>query len=165
VDGIIVDIMPTDAEILGFSNRWYAGALQTARPYLLPPGPTEPTEAADAGVNRAAVNFTLPTIRLVTSFYFLATKLEAFANRGGSDIYASHDLEDIVTLVDGRPSLGEEIRSEAPDSVRAFIATTFRQLLDRPGFEEAVEGHLLPEARERLPLVLRLMEKIAELRE
>jgi hypothetical protein len=31
----------------------------------------------------------------------VATKLEAFLKRGGGDYIASHDLEDIVTVVDG----------------------------------------------------------------
>jgi len=33
-------------------------------------------------------------IRCITTPYFVATKLEAFHTRGGSDYFASHDLED-----------------------------------------------------------------------
>ncbi len=29
-DDLIVDVMPTDATVLGFSNRWYRGAIETA---------------------------------------------------------------------------------------------------------------------------------------
>lgn len=39
---------------------------------------------------------------------FIATKLEAFADRGGGDFLASHDLEDITTVTDGRPELTDE---------------------------------------------------------
>jgi hypothetical protein len=36
---------------------------------------------------------------------FVATKFEAFHGRGNNDHLASHDLEDIITVVDGRPEL------------------------------------------------------------
>lgn len=34
---LAVDVMPTDARVLGFSNDWYAHALETARLIELPP--------------------------------------------------------------------------------------------------------------------------------
>lgn len=50
------------------------------------------------------------TIKLIRAPYFLATKLEAFAGRGEGDFQASHDLEDLVTVLDGRAGLLEEVR-------------------------------------------------------
>jgi len=41
---------------------------------------------------------------MVTGLYFLATKFAAFDGRGKGDYMASHDLEDIVAVVDGVPS-------------------------------------------------------------
>ena len=41
----------------------------------------------------------------------LCTKLVAFADRGHNDYYGSHDLEDIITLVDGRDSILAECQS------------------------------------------------------
>ena len=73
---MVVDVMPTDAQVLGFSNRWYPAALATA----------ELRRVVDRDV------------RLVTPVFFLATKLEAYRGRGGGDVSASHDLEDIVTV-------------------------------------------------------------------
>ena len=35
LDGLRVDIMPDDESILGFSNRWYRDAVQTAESYCL----------------------------------------------------------------------------------------------------------------------------------
>jgi hypothetical protein len=58
VAGIQVDVMPTDPQILGFSNRWYAPAVQTAETHPLDDVP----------------------VRVVTAPYFVATKLEAFAD-------------------------------------------------------------------------------------
>jgi hypothetical protein len=82
IDGIAVDVMPTDEEILGFSNQWYPQALRLATTM----------EIAEK-----------MAIRVVTGPYFLATKIEAFYSRGKGDFIASHDMEDIVTLLDGRP--------------------------------------------------------------
>ena len=84
VDRIKVDVMPTQEEILGFSNRWYLPAIKEAVPVLL---------KGDL------------TIRLVTPPYFLATKIEAFKGRGNDDYMASHDMEDLVTVLDGRSEI------------------------------------------------------------
>jgi hypothetical protein len=48
---------------------------------------------------------------VVTGPFFLATKIEAFYNRGKGDFMVSHDMEDMVTLLDGRPELAEEVRT------------------------------------------------------
>jgi hypothetical protein len=45
-------------------------------------------------------------IRVVTAPYFIATKLEAYKGRGKGDFVGSHDLEDLVSVVDGRENLG-----------------------------------------------------------
>lgn len=113
-----VDFMPDDESILGFSNRWYAAALQDARDYTL----------------RDDL-----TIRLLAPPYFVATKLEAYRGRGKNDPLASHDLEDILNLVDGREELVDEIAA-AEHGVRDYIADQFTALLAHPGFEYAVQG-------------------------
>jgi hypothetical protein len=123
------------------------------------------------GAMRAAISCQLPTvsqeeaprIRLITAPYFLATKLEAFAGRGEDDIWGSHDLEDVVTLIDGRPEIFEEVSTKTLEDVRQFIAQTFGVLLKRPGFEEAVEGHLPADARNRLGIVMDRMRRIASI--
>lgn len=40
--------------------------------------------------------------------YFLATKIEAFKGRGRRDFWASHDLEDLIFVIDGRSTIVEE---------------------------------------------------------
>jgi hypothetical protein len=45
-----------------------------------------------------------------TSPYLLATKLEAFRGRGDGDFAGSTDIEDIILIIDGRPSVLEEVR-------------------------------------------------------
>ena len=78
---LVLDVMPLDENVLGYSNRWYPQVLATAGPKTLPSG---------------------KTIRLVTAPFFLGTKIEAFRGRGEGDYWASHDLEDFVAVVDGR---------------------------------------------------------------
>lgn len=143
VDGIITDIMPTREEILGFSNRWYKDAIRNAR--------------------RIPLSSDL-VIRAVNGPHFLATKLEAFNGRGGGDYRASHDLEDIITVVEGRGELLEEIQ-EAGKALRTFLAKSFSQLLESSDFRESVAGHLAPDpaSQARLPNVTNRLEQITQL--
>jgi hypothetical protein len=72
-----------------------------------------------------------PPNRVVTASYILATKLEAFAGRGGDDYLASPDLEDIVTLVDGRAQIIREVMRADAD-LWQFLAKRFSTLLATP---------------------------------
>ena len=117
---LIVDVMPTDAAVLGFSNRWYPAAIETAQ------------------VLRIAGH----DVRIVTPGLFVATKLEAFHGRGGDDLVASHDLEDIIAVVDGRAEIVDDVAAAA-DDVRAYIGAEIRALLDNRDFTEALAGFLL----------------------
>jgi hypothetical protein len=118
----VVDVMPTDAAVLGFSNRWYPTAIETAQTFHI------------AGHD----------VRVVTPALFIATKLEAFHGRGGDDVFASHDLEDIIAVVDGRPEIVNESPPRAAD-VRGYIGAEMRALLDNRDFTEALAGLLLPD--------------------
>ena len=124
VDDVKVDVMPTKEDILGFSNRWY-----------LP--------AAIRNAVRIEIEKEL-TIQLVTPPYFLATKIEAFKGRGGGDYRANHDMEDIITVVDGRPEIVSEIIT-SPDSLKNYLSESFRAFLANGEFLEAIPGHLLPD--------------------
>ena len=128
---LIVDVMPTDVTVLGFSNRWYPAAIETAQTFHI------------AGHD----------VRVVTPALFIATKLEAFHGRGGDDVVASHDLEDIIAVVDGRPEIVGDVAA-ASDDVRAYVGGEIRTLLDNRNFTEALAGFLLPDpasqARRRL---------------
>ena len=139
----IVDIMPTKGEVLGFSTAWYADAFHSAEPFHIPGG---------------------PEIRLVTTPYFLATKLTAFHDRGRGDPIASHDLEDVITVVDGRESLVGELEA-APPEVRAFVAAAWRELLETGDVPALLEGHLAPDeaSQSRAGLVLSRIETISRL--
>lgn len=141
VDRIKVDLMPPDEQILGFSNRWYHDTLAHAVTAVLPRG---------------------TTIRLAAAPYFLATKLEAFTGRGHGDFAASHDIEDVLAVVDGRPELREEVRT-APATLRRYLSGRLSQLLVSRAFLEAIPGHLPSDeaSQQRLELVLGRLEAIA----
>ncbi|WDS37225.1 hypothetical protein [Pseudoxanthomonas sp.] len=116
--GVLFDLMPTDASVLGFTNRWYDEAIATAQQVLLRNG---------------------LTIRLVSAPAFVATKLEAFLSRGKGDVLSSHDLEDVLNVVDGRPELVEELASASP-ALQQAVATIFTGLLADPDFINCLPG-------------------------
>src|SRR5450830_6653 len=84
IGAIAVDVMPMEERVLGFANRWYPLAISTAEYFALPSG---------------------LRIRLIQAPVFIATKLEAFANRGNGDFLFSHDLGDLIAVIDGRDAL------------------------------------------------------------
>jgi hypothetical protein len=122
-EDLVLDLMPTDYSILGFSNRWYLPALRCAQPIRV--------------VNHNP--------RVITAPYFLATKLEAFHGRGRGDYSMSRDLEDLVAVLDGRPEIVDEVRQSAP-LLRRYLSDEFVSLLATPDFLDALPGFLLPDA-------------------
>lgn len=130
---IILDVMPTDSDILGFSNSWYADAFVHA------------SECEIEGLR----------IRHITPAYFLATKLEAFHGRGGGDYLSSHDMEDLIALIDGRIEIVQDVTS-ADGAVKEYLAEQFSKLLGEGDFMDALPGHLNgdPASQARVPIIL-----------
>jgi predicted nucleotidyltransferase len=139
--GIEVDLMPTDPDILGFANRWYPLAVATAEDVTLPSG---------------------MAIRLIAAPLFLATKFEAFADRGNEDLLASHDLEDIVNILDGRPQLIGEIERAVPE-LRAYLAEKTARLLGMPDFSNYLPGMVVQDETlaDRVATVAARLKQIA----
>lgn len=141
--GCIVDVMPVDEKILGFSNQWYPEALRTA------------------------VLFQIDkkrSVRVVSAPCFIATKLEAFKGRGKGDYILSPDIEDIVAILDGRPELLDEI-SKSSLELRVYLAKEMKQLLSTPGFMQNI-GSFLPgdsASQARVPRVIGVMREISVL--
>lgn len=86
---------------------------------------------------------------------FVATKLEAFAGRGGGDFLTSHDIEDVLNIVDGRRELTEEMAA-APAELRQVAAAAFQRLLTNPDFANVLPG-LIAEP-ERAGLVMQRLK-------
>ncbi|MBI3784701.1 MAG: hypothetical protein HY270_15010 [Deltaproteobacteria bacterium] len=137
-----LDLMPS-GDVLGFSNRWYPLAVKTATVIRLP-----------SGVD----------LNLISAPAFIATKLEALRQRGDGDYQASHDLEDIVTVVDGRPELLAELEN-SPAELRTYLAEEFGRLFAVSGFADSLGGHLLPDpaTQARLPILLARLRGIISL--
>lgn len=116
--GLMVDLMPTDESVLGFSNRWYAEAAASATRQHLPSG----TE-----------------INLVSAPAFLATKFEAFHSRGQADLLLSHDFEDIINVVEGRLSIVDEVDVASPQ-LRSYVGARFAEIAATPDFANVLPG-------------------------
>jgi predicted nucleotidyltransferase len=140
---LTVDVMPMEKTVLGFANRWYPLAVETAQPFTLPSG---------------------KVIKLIIAPVFLATKLEAFADRGKGDSLFSHDLGDIIAIVDGRDGLLDECNQATPE-LKAYLQLKFAELMNNPSFRQALSGHLSPDtaSQSRLPLLERRLNDLASL--
>jgi hypothetical protein len=134
-----LDVLALTKEVLGYTNLWYENALRHATPFLLPGG---------------------QSIRLITAPYFLGTKMEAFRGRGQMDFQASHDLEDLVAVIDGRSTILEEV-ADSPRDLRQYLADAATSLLSESRFLDAVLGFVLDYGR--VPLILERLSQLAHL--
>lgn len=143
---LILDVMPTEASILGFENRWQKDAFGHAVEVSLPTG---------------------SQIRAIPPAFLLGTKLEAFSTRGNSDFLGSRDFSDLVTLIDGREELVEEIAAASRD-LQGYVSEQLLALAMHRDFDRGLEGALpsSPESRTRVdrviwPRVRQLMVPVA----
>jgi len=121
IKGFTVDIMPTNSEIIGFSNPWY------------PPGIAHKEIKIIDGIK----------IHILPITYFFGTKFEALFKRGGGiDWRWSSDFEDIVKLC--RECNPKKLSSEIKDNkLRLYLLNSFKKLLEKePYFFEACSAHL-----------------------
>ena len=96
----------------------------------------------------------------------MATKFVAFAVRGSGDFLASHDLEDIINLIDGRPELIDEVIRSSADLCN-FLARQCQILLDTPAFHDGLQGLIVPDALHsaQVAKVTQRMTRIANIAE
>ncbi|MEQ9210617.1 MAG: hypothetical protein RLN96_12415 [Pseudomonadales bacterium] len=136
-------MMPTDENILGFGNAWYVAAMENAKVVHLDTG---------------------ESLQLITPPFFLITKLDAFRGRGNNDYQMSHDMEDVIAVIDGRPELVADLKSTAPQ-LRGEIAIRIRELLGEPAFVQSIPGHMPgdPASQQRVPRILDTLRQIAEI--
>lgn len=137
---LIVDIMPADGEFLGLNTAWFREALASATKTKIPGG----------------------ALRVVSPVGFIATKYVAFLDRGAGDYYASHDLEDLITVIDGREKIVEEVAA-ADLALRTYVTKAMATLIASDDFMEALPGHLPADAasQRRLPGLRRKLAGIA----
>ena len=118
VQGIIVDIMPTGEAVLNFTNKWYTDGFKESIIIQIEDYP----------------------IKIFSAPYFLASKLEAFRNRGKNDGRTSTDFEDIIFVLENRKSVWEEMKN-APYGVNLFLKDEFKQLLSYKHISEWIDAH------------------------
>ena len=96
--------------------------------------------------------------------YLIASKLAAFTNRGNRDFWMSHDLEDLITVIDGRENIVSEIYHSKAD-VREYISGKLCEYVREPDFVQALPGYLNsdPASQERLSLLREKIDGIAHL--
>ena len=143
-----LDLVPLDEKVLGFANPWYRVGFDEALTATLGDGRAD--GLADGLV-----------VRHLSAPHFLATKFEAFKDRGGNDVYLSHDLEDIMTVLEGRAAVAREMAG-ASAPVRQHVALAAAALLQMPAFHNALPGLLSDPERE--PTVNARLTQIARLK-
>ena len=104
---------PTEGGFLGLNTAWFAEALATA------------TEREFGHVR----------LKLISPVAFLATKHIAFSDRGGGDYYASHDLEDFVTVIDGREGIVADVQYKS-----LFVTPFGQQFRAGAAEDDAIDG-------------------------
>lgn len=139
-EDVVLDVMPTDPDILGFGNEWYAIAADNTFEYRFANG---------------------KSIQVVTAPYFLITKIEAFEGRGNGDFISSHDIEDMIAVLEGRPELFGDITS-ADEGIKSALADKFRTLLSDEKFMQSIPGHLPGDSvsQQRVPYIIKVIEQI-----
>lgn len=131
---LVIDVMTTDPEILGFSNERYGQTISTAA-----------TVTLDSGA----------TLKAATPAMLAATKLCARLGRGDGDLLRSLDIHDLLTLINGRSELIDELQA-APPEIRAYVGEELRAIRKEPYFDYAVDSALAgygPTANERARLI------------
>lgn len=127
---IPVDIMSTEDGPLGPTNRWYKIGFE----------------------NLWTTTVKNQEIKLLSPACYLASKFEAFNNRG-TDIRTSHDMEDIIYVLDNRINIVEEIKKD-DNRISSFIKEQLQKIIGQGLLEEALVAHIHPiMLTERLPIV------------
>lgn len=141
-EDIIVDVMPDDASVLGFSNRWYGSGIERRVKMNLPDG---------------------TWVYVFPVEYYLAAKFEAMLSRGGNDLRTSHDFEDIVYILDNCVGLTQQVAGSNDDSLRNYLGKQCSALLANPNIEESIEVALPYGESERSRLILEIITAITNL--
>lgn len=139
---VTVDIMPVDGARFGLNTEWFAEALASA----------------------TVQEFSHTKLKLASPVAFLATKFAAFTDRGRDDYHGSHDLEDFITVIDGRDGIVAEVQA-APAALCDYLSRSIRGLVGIARFDEALSGHLPGDSasQQRLPSLRRKLRAISAL--
>lgn len=137
---LVLDVMPTDPDLLGFGNQWFEKAFKAAQWAALP------SEII---------------IKVLPAPHFIATKIEAFNHRGAGDFLLSRDVEDVIAVIDGRLELAGEI-NEAEPSLIKYITEHLSRWMKNSDFLDALPGLMPPDSasQARVTTIINRIEKI-----
>lgn len=139
---ILVDVMPTDPVVLGFTNIWYEDGVTNKITKILPDG---------------------QEIFVFPVEYYIAAKFEAHKSRGGNDLRQSHDFEDIIYIFDNCLNILENIQN-ANEDVKEYLRQECQSLMANDNLTEGIETALpYGSDEESTDIILKLIEGIAEI--
>jgi predicted nucleotidyltransferase len=139
-EDILIDFIPFEATPLGPTNSWLKPGFDKAITTTI--GITE--------------------IKILPVSIFLATKWEAFKNRG-TDPRTSHDFEDIIYVIDNNLSLVADV-AMADKKVQIFLKEMSREILSHSSLVEIIECHINPyTANERGEFVIEKLKRIRDM--
>jgi hypothetical protein len=134
--GIPIDIMPAENSAIGDSNSWYAPGFKDLKTVII-------------GNNIS--------IQILSAPYFLATKFEAFKNRGYNDYRGSHDFEDIIFVLDNRTTIVND------EDVKSYLKKEILFLKNYKNADEILSMHIHPLiVKERFELLITKIDRITE---
>jgi len=137
-EDIKVDVMSTKAVGWAPANPWFASGF----------------------AQKEIIEIEDQKIQILPLPYFLASKFSAFNDRGAIDPRTSHDLEDIVYVLDNRMDIVEKL-AKVPDDVRSYLADQLQRILDDRVMQEAILGNLFYETREeRYQRIIKCIKQI-----
>lgn len=139
--GEIVDIMPTNHDILGFTNPWYHLGFCHKEPVILQ-------------------NNTI--IYLLPPLYYIATKIEAIKGRGGEDLRFSHDFEDLVYVLNNRSDIAKLFHTEKDHTLTSYLALWADEMLRRNNIREEIECMLPYGDIERVDIIMDILNQFAK---
>ena len=119
INGIIVDIMPTGKNVLDFKSDWYPDGFKNS---------------VDYKIDERTI------IRILKVEYFIASKIEAFKDRGNNDGRTSTDFEDIIYVFENRKSVWTDMNSSSK-RVKKYLIEQLSILIVNKYFEEWVGAH------------------------
>lgn len=139
--GETVDIMPNDRNILGFTNQWYKPAF----------GHRIEVELSDG-----------KRIFIFPALYYIATKIEAINGRGGNDLRYSHDLEDLIYVLNNCNGIVAMFDAEDNEALVSYLTIWASEMLVRPNGREEIECTLPYGDHERLDYILEILSHFAK---
>jgi predicted nucleotidyltransferase len=137
---IPVDIIPAEESPIGRANRWYKLGFKNLQTVLVKE----------------------QQIQIFTAPCFLATKFEAFNDRG-IDYKTSHDIEDIIYVIDNRINIIADIQNDEPE-IRLYLQQELFKIQQLGLLKEILMYHIHPLMRDdRMPIVEEKITRILAL--